>query len=79
MKISKSTITVLGALLTVTVSNLEKITQNMSDKEKSKVYDVFTRNIMDTLAVDTSNNSIFDCECSRYITPQEIMKKARWK
>lgn len=78
MDISKSTITALGALLAVTVSNLIEITKNMDDKEKSKVYDVFTRNIMDTLAVDTTSNSIFDCECSRYITPQEIVKKVRW-
>ena len=75
----KSTITALAVLLTITVSNLEKITQNMSDKEKNKVYDVFTRNIMDTLAVDTSNNSMFDYEYSRSRTPQEIMSEARWK
>ena len=79
MKISKSTTVALATLLAITVSNLEKITQNMSDREKSKIYDVFTRNIIDPLAVDTSNNSIFDYEYSRNRTPQEIMREARWK
>ena len=79
MKISKSTTVALATLLAITVSNLEKITQNMSDREKSKIYDVFTRNIIDTLAVDTSNNSIFDYEYSRNRTPQEIMRESRWR
>ena len=79
MKMSKSTTVALATLLAITVSNLEKITQNMGDREKSKIYDVFTRNIIDTLAVDTSNNSIFDYEYSRNRTPQEIMREARWR
>lgn len=78
MKLDKSTTVALETLLAITVSNLEKITQNMSDREKSRVYEVFIANINDTRAVDTSENSIFDCEYSRNRTPQEIMKKARW-
>ena len=38
MNISKSTTFALAELLAITVSNLEKITQNMSDREKSKIY-----------------------------------------
>lgn len=79
MNISKSTITELSVLLAITVSNLEKITQNMSDREKSKVYDIFVANVMETRAVDTSNNNMFDYEYSRSRTPQEIMREARWK
>lgn len=79
MNISKSTTVALATLLAITVSNLEKITQNMSDREKNKVYDVFTRNIMDTLAVDTSQNEMFDYKYSRSRTPQEIMREARWR
>ena len=75
--ISKSTITELSVLLAITVSNLEKITQNMSDREKNKVYDVFAHNVLDTLAVDTSGSSIFGDEYSRYRTPQEIMRDAK--
>ena len=79
MNISKSTITALSALLSITVSNLEKITQNMSDREKSNIYDIFVANIMETRAVDTSQNAIFDYKYSRSITPQEIMREAKWR
>lgn len=77
--ISKSTITELSVLLAITVSNLEKITQNMSDREKSSVYDIFVANIMETRAVDTSQNEIFDYKYSRSRTHQEIIRRARWK
>lgn len=77
--ISKSTITELSVLLAITVSNLEKITQNMSDREKSKIYDIFVANIIETRVVDTSQNEMFDYKYSRSRTPQEIMRKARWK
>ena len=79
MKISKSTTVALATLLAITVSNLEKITQNMSDREKSNVYDVFIANIMETRAVDTSQNEIFDYKYSRSRTPQEIMREAKWR
>ena len=79
MNISKSTITALSVLLSITVSNLEKITQNMSDREKSNVYDIFVANIMETRAVDTSQNEMFDYKYSRSRTPQEIMREAKWR
>ena len=79
MNISKSTITALSVLLSITVSNLEKITQNMSDREKSNIYDIFVANVMETRAVDTSQNEMFDYKYSRSRTPQEIMREARWR
>ena len=79
MKISKSTTVALATLLAITVSNLEKITQNMSDREKSNIYDIFVANIMETRAVDTSQNAIFDYKYSRSRTPQEIMREAKWR
>lgn len=79
MNISKSTITALSVLLSITVSNLEKITQNMSDREKSNIYDIFVANVMETRAVDTSQNEMFDYKYSRSRTLQEIMREARWR
>ena len=76
---SKSTIFALAELLGIVVSSLEKITQNMSGREKSKIYDIFVANIMETRAVDTSQNEMFDYKYSRSITPQEIMREARWR
>ena len=77
--ISNSTITALSVLLAIVVSNLEKITQNMSDREKSNIYDIFVANIVQTRAVDTSQNEMFDYKYSRSRTPQEIMREVRWK
>lgn len=76
---NKSTITALSVLLAIVVSNLEKITQNMSDREKSNIYDIFVANVMETRAVDTSQNEMFDYKYSRSRTPQEIMREARWR
>ena len=76
---STSTIFALAELLGIVVSSLEKITQNMSGREKSKIYDIFVANIMETRAVDTSQNEMFDYKYSRSITPQEIMREARWR
>lgn len=76
--ISKSTIFALAELLAITVSSLEKITQNMSDREKSNVYDIFVANVMETRAVDTSQNEMFDYKYSRSRTLQEIMREAKW-
>ena len=77
--ISKSTIIELAELLAITVSSLEEITQNMSAREKSNIYDIFIANIMETRAVDTSQNEMFDYKYSRSRTPQEIMREARWR
>ena len=51
----------------------------MDERETSKIYDVFTQNIMETLAVDTSNRGIYDYEHSRIRSPQEIIKVSKWK
>ena len=79
MNIKQQTIEALSVLLAITLSSLQKITKDMDERETSKIYDVFTQNIMETLAVDTSNRGIYDYEHSRIRSPQEIIKVSKWK
>lgn len=72
MNIKKQTIEALSVLLAITLSSLQKITKDMDERETSKIYDVFTQNIMETLAVDTSNRGIYDYEHSRIRSRQAL-------